>query len=158
MAKRNEEDILSLFIYALGYLLRQRTDGFMNNTKWGVRAVFHLRYLFSYKHREYVSIPRSHSDQKFYLGHENISMQDDPDLGPYKDVVSINLPFPVKGSILPQSAVLVLLTIELCLRGARVTGHVPTAEQQIQCHILCSAGAPLDTLALPGQRVVFLVQ
>lgn len=101
-----------------------------------------------------MSIPRSHSDWKFYLGHETMSMQDDPDLWPCKNVVSINLPFPMKGSILPQSSVLVLVIIQLCSR-ARGAGHVPTAEQQIQSHILCSAGTPLDTLPVPGQRVGF---
>lgn len=68
------------------------------------------------------------------------------------------LPFPKKGSILAQSSVLVLVTIQLCSRGARGTGQVPTAEQQIQCHIVCSAGSPWDTLPLPGQRVGCLVQ
>lgn len=97
----------------------------LDNTN-GVRNVFHLRYLFSCKYREYVSIPRSRSNQRFYLGHGNIPMQDDPDLGPCKNVVSINLPFPGKGSILPQSSVLVLVTIQLCSRGARGAGHVPT--------------------------------
>lgn len=48
------------------------------------------------------------------------------------------LPFPKKGSILAQSSVLVLVTIQLCSRGARGTGQVPTAEQQIQCHIVFS--------------------
>lgn len=99
-----------------------------------------------------MSVPISHSDQKFCLGHENISMQDDPDLWPCKDVVSINLPFPVQGSILsilPQCSMLVLVMIQLCSRGARGAGHVPTAQLQIEC----SAGTSLDTLPVPGHRV-----
>lgn len=142
--------------FCLGIPVKTKNRWFMCpcwTTQNGVRGVFHLKYLFSYKHREYVSIPRSHSDQRFYLGHGNIPMQDDADLWPCKNVVSINLPFPGKGSILPQSSVLVLVTIQLCSRGARGAGHVPTAEQQILSHIVCSAGAPLDTVPEPGQRV-----
>lgn len=146
----------SLFVYLCsGNLLWQGIDRFKclrwttQKGWWGWGLILGVSYLS--KHRELVSITRSHSDQKFYPRHENISTWEGQNWWSCKDLVLMNLPFPIKRNHFSTSFWAGIGKDSTMHERSQMNWHVPfgsisevrwdVAEHQIQCCIGCSAGA-----------------
>lgn len=95
---------------------------------------------------------RSHSEQKMYPNHENISVFEDQNLWSFKDLVLMNLPFPsVRNHFATSFWAGIGKDSAMCKRS-QMNWHVPPPAASQRCHELLLSSSFSAVLGTQQER------